>query len=74
MSNPTICCHTFVHFTFFLLEFQMEALGPEELVRYKEKIEDIGGRDPYKISPQLMSKDPTILPSISYPDIVNYLI
>ena len=52
----------------------MEALGPEELARYKEKIEDIGGRDPYKISPQLMSKDLTILPSISYPDIVNYLI
>ena len=52
----------------------MEALGPEELARYKEKNEDIGGQDPYKISPQLMSKDPTRVLSISYPDILNYLV
>ena len=30
--------------------------------------------DPYDIPPQSPSKDPNTLPSIEYPDIVNYLI
>ena len=52
----------------------MSSLNPQELARYQVKIAIIGGQDPYKVPAQSMSKDFKILPSISYPDIVNYLI
>ncbi len=32
----------------------------------------IGGKYPYDLPPLSWTDDPTILPSISYPDIVNY--
>ena len=52
----------------------MSHLTLQDSIRYKEKIYVIGGQDPYEIPAESMSKDAEILPSISYPDIVNYLI
>lgn len=40
--------------------------------RYLSKLSVIGGQDPYEILS--WSEDPQILPKITYPDIVNYLI
>ena len=40
--------------------------------RYLAKLSVIGGQDPYEIPS--WSEDPQILPKITYPDIVNYLI
>ena len=34
----------------------------------------IGGHDPYKLPSDSLSKDPKVLPSITYPDIFNYLV
>ena len=52
----------------------MHSLSFFELNRYKEKIKYIGDLDPYDLPPQSLSKDPKTLPSIEYPDIVNYFI
>lgn len=41
--------------------------------RYKEKISLIGV-DPYQIDPIALSKDPSLLPAVTYPDIYNYLV
>ena len=40
--------------------------------RYLSKLSVIGGQDPYEILS--WSEDPQILPKITYPDIVNYLL
>ena len=50
------------------------SLPPEQSKRYKEKIDHIGGQDPYEVPNGSLSQDPKFLPSITYPDIVNYLI
>ena len=42
--------------------------------RYLEKTTLIGGIDPYTIKKSDFISDVQLLPSISYPDIVNYLI
>lgn len=52
----------------------MDSLSPQELSRYKDKIQKIGGKDPYKLPSDSFSKDPKLLPSVTYPDIFNYLI
>ena len=53
----------------------MQGLGPPEKARYIQKLNFIGGQDPYELSPlSWTNDDPKILPSIKYPDIVNYLI
>ena len=51
----------------------LSSLGPQESKRYVEKIAVIG-EDPYKISKGEFSSSPDILPSITYPDIYNYLV
>ena len=52
-----------------------EGLGPQERARYLEKLRFIGGADPYKLAPSFwINEDPESLPSIAYPDIVNYLV
>ena len=52
-----------------------EGLGPQENRRYVEKIGFIGGADPYQLAPSSwICDDPVILPSVGYPDIVNYLV
>ena len=43
--------------------------------RYYEKLRFIGGADPYELAPSSwIPEDPVILPSVAYPDIVNYLV
>ena len=52
-----------------------EGLGLQERARYLEKLSLICGKDPYELAPSSwINDDPNILPSIKYPDIVNYLI
>lgn len=52
-----------------------EGLGPQEKARYFEKLRFIGGADPYELAPSSWIRDdPVILPSVAYPDIVNYLV
>ena len=60
------------------MKFQMNpmtvCLSPQESKRYAEKLSYIDGQDPYSIPKESLSDDPTILPSVTYPDIVNYLV
>ena len=42
--------------------------------RYEEKIDLIGGEDPYTMDSDSFSSDPIAFPNVTYPDIVNYLI
>lgn len=51
-----------------------DGLGKQERARYFEKLKLIGDKDTYELAPSSWTDDPTILPSISYPDIVNYLV
>ena len=52
-----------------------EGLGPQERARYLEKSQLIGGADPYELAPSSwINDDPESLPTIAYPDIINYLI
>lgn len=38
----------------------------------KEKL--LGGEDPYEMTASMLSEDVKLLPKITYPDIVNYLV
>ena len=49
-----------------------ESLGDKEKAKYMEKLSLIDGNDPYEM--KTFSADQKLLPSISYPDIVNYLV
>ena len=49
-----------------------EGLIPQENVRYFEKLRFIGGADPYELAPSWIRDDPGLLPSVAYPDILNY--
>ena len=49
-------------------------LSPEIQLRYKEKIKDIGGIDPYLIKKSEWSTDLSKLPEITWPDLVIYLV
>ncbi|XP_041840869.1 uncharacterized protein LOC121639609 [Melanotaenia boesemani] len=52
-----------------------EGLDPQAKRRYTEKLGFVGGADPYELAPTSWSnEDPESLPSIAYPDIVNYLV
>ena len=52
-----------------------EGLGPGEKARYLRKLDLIGGADPYELAPSSwINDDPESLPSVCYPDIVNYLV
>jgi hypothetical protein len=42
--------------------------------RYFQKFELLGGLDPYEMDSSLWSDNVELLPKISYPDIVNYLV
>lgn len=48
------------------------ALGGAEKERYLAKLTIIDGKDPYMLSS--WSEDVQILPNVTYPDIVNYLL
>lgn len=49
-----------------------DKLEPAVKSRYLEKLKLIGGVDPYDL--KKLSSDVTTLPSLTYPDIVNYLV
>lgn len=52
-----------------------EGLGKNETARYLGKLRFICGEDPHKLAPSSWThNDPAILPSITYPDVVNYLV
>jgi hypothetical protein len=42
--------------------------------RYDQKLELIGGQDPYDLRKEDLSSDVKCLPGVTYIDIVNYLI
>ena len=50
-----------------------ETLDSSAKARYLDKIAVLSKLDPYQISRSEFSDDASMLPSISYPDIVNYL-
>lgn len=50
----------------------MDSLAPLFRARYIEKLKLIGGDDPYQIKD--WSDDRKLLPGVTYPDILNYLI
>ena len=49
-------------------------LTPEENKHYKDKISVINEEDPYSVPKESFTSDLECLPSITYPDIYNYLI
>ena len=49
-------------------------LDQQERVGYFEKLGLLDGEDPYELAPSFWSDDCTTLPSVSYPDVVSYLI
>ncbi|KAM9355584.1 uncharacterized protein KZ484_013676 [Pholidichthys leucotaenia] len=51
-----------------------DQLDPAEEQRYQQKLGLIGGKDPYEIDVESWSSDPDLLPELTYPDIVNYLV
>ena len=51
-----------------------DTLEPVVKARYLEKLRLVGGTDPYELSNKSFSEDKKLLPSITYPDIVNYLL
>lgn len=48
-----------------------EGLSHWEKQRYNDKLRLIEGKDPYKLAPSSLKS--LVLPSISYPDMLNYL-
>ena len=52
----------------------LDTLDAASKQRYLDKIAIIGGQNPYLLKNDIFSSDPNSLPSISYPDIVNYLV
>lgn len=51
-----------------------EGFGRQEKQGYNEILQLMGGKDPYELAPSSWKDDPAGLPSISYLDIMNYLI
>ena len=56
-----------------------EGLDKQERTRYDGKLKLIGGEDPYEMTTSVWSRpdvsdDVKLLPKITYPDIVNYLV
>ncbi|XP_041349329.1 uncharacterized protein LOC121368656 [Gigantopelta aegis] len=51
-----------------------DGLNKEERIRYMGKLELIASEDPYEIAVSAWSEDVCLLPPVTYPDIVNYLV
>ena len=51
-----------------------DGLDPKERIRYEGKLRLIGGEDPYEMVASVWSENVCLLPAITYPDIVNYLV
>ena len=54
--------------------YYFSGLNEPSKARYDAKLKSIGGLDPYTISKNGWNDDPSNLPSVTYPDIVNYLV
>ena len=52
----------------------MEKLLPEARARYIDKIAAVKGMDPYEIGAKEWGKSADLLPPLTYPDLVNYLV
>lgn len=52
----------------------LDELDPSDKERYLSKLKLIEDEDPYEISQSLWSADVKLLPQVSYPDVVNYLV
>lgn len=55
-----------------LKKLYRDTLDPVERARYVEKLKLIGNADPYVL--KNLSSDVSLLPAVTYPDIVNYLV
>lgn len=55
-----------------LKKLYRDTLDPVERARYVEKLKQIGNADPYVL--KNLSSDVSLLPAVTYPDIVNYLV
>lgn len=51
-----------------------DRLDQQERERYMAKLKPINNEDPYEVAPSVWSTDVILLPKVTYPDIVNYLI
>ena len=51
-----------------------DGLDPQEKARYEGKLMLLGGEDPYEMTASMLSEDVKLLPKITYPDFVNYLV
>jgi hypothetical protein len=51
-----------------------DGLNYAERARYDGKLKLLDGEDPYEMLPSEFSDDVKLLPKITYPDIVNYLV
>ncbi|KAL3874200.1 hypothetical protein ACJMK2_037246 [Sinanodonta woodiana] len=51
-----------------------DELGHDEKLRYEGKLKLIDNEDPYEMPTSAWSEDESLLPSVTYPDIVNYLV
>lgn len=51
-----------------------DSLDQTERERYDGKLKLIEGADPYEMPASVLSEDVNILPKVTYPDIVNYLV
>ena len=51
-----------------------DTLDEKSRQRYQQKIDLIGGLDPYEVSRTQLTDDATYFPAVTYIDVVNYLI
>ncbi|KAL3870825.1 hypothetical protein ACJMK2_038862 [Sinanodonta woodiana] len=51
-----------------------DELGHDEKLRYEGKLKLIDNEDPYEMPTSAWSEVESLLPSVTYPDIVNYLV
>ncbi|CAC5396060.1 unnamed protein product [Mytilus coruscus] len=51
-----------------------DGLDSQEKARYEGKLQLIDDEDPYEMTASMFSEDVKLLPKITYPDIVNYLV
>ncbi|XP_071111108.1 uncharacterized protein [Haliotis cracherodii] len=56
------------------MEKYVDSLNKQAHARYLEKIAFIGKQDPYQIDEKEWSRDHSLFPELTYPDLVNYLI
>lgn len=52
----------------------VDTLDNTAKIRYLEKLQLVGGIDPYEIAKKEWTSDNSRWPSIAYPDIVNYMV